>query len=222
MSNEFWEKIHASRSWGKYPDTEIVSLLISNFPTIDKRRETRVLDLGCGSGANSLMMIAEGFLTYGVDFSNSAINKLGLKLEILNESKHIQNFNVANFSNLPWADGHFDVVVDCMAIYANDLSTIKKTFSEVERVLIKGGRFISKSWSQETMKIGNGLEVEKGTLDCLTEGPCKGFGISHFFTEQELIKLCVNFELDILKKTIKEDRLKGILVGEWTVSGTLK
>ena len=222
MSHELWENIHASRSWGKYPDTEIVSLLMSNFASIDKRSKTKVLDLGCGSGANSMMMITESFLTYGVDFSPSAIDRLREKLETLNEGRLGQNFFVANFSDLPWPDGYFDVVVDCMAIYANDFSTIEKTFLEVERVLKKGGRFISKSWSHETMKISVGLKVEQGTLDCLTEGPCKGFGVSHFFNEQELKKLCVNFELDLLKKTIKEDILKGVSYGEWTVSGTLR
>lgn len=126
MSHELWENIHASRAWGKYPDTEIVSLLMSNFPSIDTRCKIKVLDLGCGSGANSMMMIAESFLTYGVDFSPSAIDRLKGTLETINESQLTQNFFVANFSDLPWPDGYFDVVVDCMAIYANDFSTIKK------------------------------------------------------------------------------------------------
>ena len=60
-----------------YPNEELLRFLGRHFFNSvpkDERKTIRVLELGCGSGANLWMISKEGFDTYGIDISNSAIS----------------------------------------------------------------------------------------------------------------------------------------------------
>ena len=47
-----WNEVHETRNWGRYPAEELVRFMARNFPAA-QRPKTRVLDLGCGTGANT-------------------------------------------------------------------------------------------------------------------------------------------------------------------------
>ena len=112
MSQELWEKTHQARAWGKYPDVDVVRLLMRHFPPREIREKISILDLGCGAGANSLMFLEEGFKAHGIDFSPAAIERIGSSLVEKKLECHQNSFIVGDFKRLPWNDNFFDVVVD--------------------------------------------------------------------------------------------------------------
>ena len=222
MSQELWEKTHQARAWGKYPDVDVVRLLMRHFPSREIREKISILDLGCGAGANSLMFIEEGFKAHGIDFSPAAIERIGSSLVEKKLECHQNSFIVGDFKRLPWNDNFFDVVVDCMSVYANETTVISQVFQEIARVLKKNGRIISRSWGYETMLISEGRAIDGRTINAAKAGPCVGFGVSHFFDQAEILELFANFDLDEFCKTTKHDILADKHVTEWTVSGVLK
>lgn len=219
MTQTFWEHIHQNQEWGKYPDIDVVRLLLREFPELKIRNKMKTLDLGCGAGANSLMMASEGFEVHGIDFSQSAINNLYRNFHNQRLEYEENNFKVGDFRSLPWNDNTFDVVVDCMALYANTSETIEIVVGELQRVIKKGGRLISRSWGLETKKFSGGQSLEHNTIDCAAKGPCKGFGISHFFSQKEIERLFIDFDLDCFLKTTRRDLKKSQIYSEWTISG---
>ena len=133
-----WEKLHSSREWGKYPAEDLVRTVMRSFGSID-RSKLEVLEIGCGAGANLGFFLNEGFKVAGIDGSPSAIESAGKRLAAYSEKPDLR---VGNFVELPWESNSFDIVVDYFALYANRMDDIRKTLSEIQRVLRSGGKIL--------------------------------------------------------------------------------
>ncbi len=68
-----WEDIFRSQAWGKYPSEDVIRFVARNFYTVPERDAIRILEVGCGPGANVWYIAKEGFSAYGIDGSTTAI-----------------------------------------------------------------------------------------------------------------------------------------------------
>jgi SAM-dependent methyltransferase len=103
----------------------------------DLRGKT-VLDLGCGSGANTLLLAGRGAQVYGIDISESLIAIARRRLRI-NRISEVVNFIVCSAHQVPLAAESVDVVLGVAILHHLDLEIVSR---EVKRVLRKGGRAI--------------------------------------------------------------------------------
>src|SRR6218665_3925654 len=133
---EHWDEKFRGRSWGRYPPEDLVRFMGRRFRAADKGA-VKVLEVGCGPGANLWFMHREGFAVHGIDISPTAIAIANARLA--NENAGIPSpaadLRVGHFARLPWPDGHFDLVVDIFALYANTTDVIGQTLAEIARVL---------------------------------------------------------------------------------------
>jgi SAM-dependent methyltransferase len=182
-----WDEKFKSRAWGRYPPEDFVRFMGRNFKHADKAN-IRVLEVGCGPGANLWFLHREGFAASGIDVSPAAITLAGQRLSTENKDCHspAPDLRVGNFSALPWPDSHFDVAADIFALYANTGAVIAGALAEVARVLKPGGLFYSKLWGTRCTGFGSGTKLEEGTYDAIATGPCAHMGVSHFFTRSEI------------------------------------
>jgi ubiquinone/menaquinone biosynthesis C-methylase UbiE len=97
-----------------------------------------VLDFGCGSGENSLLLARRGANVVGVDISLSLIELAERRLQ-LNGMGGAATFVVGSAHDLPLQTGSADVVFGIAILHHLDLAT---TSREIHRVLKKGGRAI--------------------------------------------------------------------------------
>ncbi len=185
-----WDEKFRCRAWGRYPPEDLVRFMGRNWRDADKAA-VKVLEAGCGPGANLWFMHREGFAVHGIDVSPAAIDIARARLahENVGIPSPAPDLRVGNFSRLPWPDTHFDAAVDIFALYANTTDVIRATLAEIARVLKPGGLFYSKLWGTGCTGYGQGRQLEPGTYDDIPEGPCKGMGISHFFTREEIAPL---------------------------------
>lgn len=68
-----WEEVFHSQEWGKYPGESLIRFIARNFYKRN-RKEVRILEIGCGTGANIWYLCREGFSAYGIDGSKKAVS----------------------------------------------------------------------------------------------------------------------------------------------------
>lgn len=203
-----WDDIFAGRAWGKYPPEELVRFIARTFRDVEARKNTRVLEVGCGPGANLWFLAREGFAVSGIDGSSHAIEAAGKRLrsENLTDGKRPADLRVGNFATLPWDDASFDAVIDVGGITSNTTQTIRSVFAEIHRVLKPGGWLFTMVFAPETTGALSGKKLEEGTTEDPAEGPLKGLGVIHVFTGDELrheLRAFSETSLDWLRRSDK-------------------
>lgn len=95
-----------------------------------KKKPNRILDVGCGTGRN-LLMLQEFGQTFGVD-----INPLALKFCFQRKQSRVKQSGI---EKLPFKDNYFDLVTIFDVLYHRGVKNDLKALVEVYRVIKPGG-----------------------------------------------------------------------------------
>jgi SAM-dependent methyltransferase len=185
-----WEEIFKQREWGKYPPEHLVRFVALNFGRAADRGSVRLLEIGCGPGANVWFMAREGFAVSGIDGSPTAIQKASQRLASEGLSADLR---VGDFAELPWPNSSFDGVVENVSLGANPWSNIRRALHEVHRVLKPGSPVLSTFFTDRTWGYGQGDMVEIDGFVNLREGPLSGHGFCLFLTRARVPELFRDF-----------------------------
>jgi len=201
-----WEKIHSEQEWGKYPPEEIVRFVARNLYRLD-RPNTKVLEIGCGTGAITWYLAREGFDAFGVDGSETAIGKGRQRLADERLAAHL---SVGDVSKLDFKDAHFDAIIDSAVIYAHTVGSIREILRECHRVLKNGGRFFSSGlFGTKCTGFGKGDKLEEFTFTHVPEGVFVNRGTVHFFNRDQIVRYWQeagfrNLKIDTVERTDKD------------------
>ena len=125
-----------------YPNEELLRFFGAYYfaLTPEVRKRVRVLEVGCGSGANLWMIAREGFEAHGIDLSPEG---LMLCEQMLRKWDTAASLKQGDMTVLDYENGFFDVVVDVFSSYCMPEKQFDRFLDEVSRVLKPGGRFFS-------------------------------------------------------------------------------
>lgn len=101
-------------------------------------RGRRIVDFGCGSGANTALLANRGAHVWAVDISEDLIRLAERRMRVSGRAGGAQ-FIVGSAHDLPFPDGSIDIVFGIAILHHLDLRLVAK---EVHRVLKPGGRAI--------------------------------------------------------------------------------
>ncbi len=110
------------------------------FSQIELNKDSEVLDLGCGLGG-TCRMLAEKYdcMVHGIDYSEQHIETANLLSNLVDLNGHT-SFKQGDATELPYPSEQFDLVITQHVQMC--IADKEKFYSEVKRVLKKGGRFI--------------------------------------------------------------------------------
>ena len=144
---------------------------------LEKFKNSKFLDLGCGIGADTLYLIERGYKVISVDYSKEAINNIlsnikGSEAKILDMNEKFTFEN--NSFNL--------IIADISLHYFNEEKT-KNIMKEIKRILNKNGILICRvsSINDKYYGAGSGTEIEKRYYD-------HGSYAQRYFNEDDLNK----------------------------------
>jgi SAM-dependent methyltransferase len=186
-----WEEIFRSRTWGRYPQEDVVRFVARAFYHVTDRSTVRILEIGCGPGSGASWFVArEGFRLAGIDASATAIEKSRSRFAAEGLAGE---FVQGDVTALPWPDGTFDAVLDVVCLACNTEEETRTILHEVHRVLVPGGRHFSLTPKAGCWGDGTGTRLDSTTVDAVAEGPFAGLGKTRFATAASLESLYGDF-----------------------------
>ena len=203
-------KTHSMNNW---PFSDLVSYVM-RFSKPAKSK-IRVLELGCGSGANIPFFLSLNAEYFGIDESKTTIRKLKKKNPMLKNNIVVGDFT----KELPFQK-KFDLIVDRASINHNPTNGIKKCLDLVHQKLKTNGKFIGIDWFS-TRDIG--YKSGRKTNDIFTKSYVGGryYGVSkiHFNNEKHLLNLLKNFKILCLDEKIYKSiiPIKNKTIAVWNI-----
>jgi SAM-dependent methyltransferase len=106
-------------------------------PALRRHQVHCLLDLGCGTGNDTLRLTREGYRVIGLDHSREAIQQAAKK------AAGLVTFLIADMAtSLPFRTASFDAVMSNVALHMFDDALTRRVFAEVKRVLRPAGVFV--------------------------------------------------------------------------------
>ena len=156
----FWERpevveMFASRG----PDKRMLALLE------DASKETRVLDIGCAGGRNSLWLAEQGFDFHAVDASKAMLAKTRKRVaEVLGQEEAERRVLETRMDDLRTFEGNFFDLVIAFGIFqgAQTEAEWHRAVGETARVLKPGGQVLVAHFSPDSDPTGEGVHLVEG------------------------------------------------------------
>ena len=146
MFSDYWNQTHK-----KYLEKQIVyDNWLDGYKEVLGKCKTKVLDLGCGCGNDTLYLTEKGFDVIACDYSEVAIGKI--KQNFSNVETKLINIS----QTLPFEDQTFDLIVADLSLHYFDEQTTKRIMKELKRILKKNGNLIARVNSTEDVNHGAG------------------------------------------------------------------
>lgn len=184
--NPVWDKIFTQREPSSYPFDNVVSFVFRNFPKNKPRNKINILEVGCGGGNNMLFLAQEGFNAYGIDGSKNALDIAKKRFSLMGLDA---TFIHGDFTNLPFQEGFFDLVIDRGAICCVDKTAAIKAIEQIHNVLLKNGKFLFNPYGDQHTSCTTGIEGTNGITTGIKNGTLVNVGDISFYNKDELFKI---------------------------------
>ena len=185
----YWDNLH------KYYSREDIKIddWLDKFSDIIDNCSTPVVDLGCGSGNDTLYLINKGKKVISCDQSSNAIENIKKNFPEIYDTKC---FNMLD--GMPFKDDSFDVIIaDLCLHYFREVDTIK-IINEIYRILTEKGCLIFRinSINDVNHGAGEGNEIEHHLYETNDKR------LKRFFDEEDIKYFFKDFDIEYLNEEI--------------------
>lgn len=124
---------------------------------LNKYKDTEILDLGCGIGADTLYLIERGFHVLSCDFSDEALKSIQKNIAG-SKTKYLDMFD-----KFPFENESYSVIIADLSLHYFDHETTTHIMKEIKRILKKDGILFSRVVSVNDVNFGAGVgeQLEK-------------------------------------------------------------
>lgn len=192
FSTEWDEMYKAGMQNSIWPWSEVVSHVNRYFR--GDKHGLRVLELGCGAGANIPFFVSVGAEYYGIEGSITEVEMLQKRFCQDGVTVKQGDFTLS----LPF-EGEFDLVLDRAALMHNATEDIEKAIALAYGKLKKGGYFFGFDWPSENYEVFTDENEIYDVIDANTKvfhsGYYNGLGRVHYSDSEHIRKLFERMEI---------------------------
>ena len=126
--------------YDRFTFTEKSKFRRNQIELMDIRKGENVLEVGCGTGALSILSkiaVGESGEVEGIDIAPKMISNAQQKARKANLNI---NFKIASVNELPYPDNYFDLVISSLMFHHLPVAVKKEGLEEIYRVLKEEGR----------------------------------------------------------------------------------
>lgn len=177
----------------------------------------RVLELGCGAGANIPLFRSFGAAYHAIEGSPTIVARLRERFP-----EYAATLASGDFTEPFPFEGGFDLIVDRAALTHNSTEAIRRCLDEVHSRLKPGGVFIGIDWfstEHSDMPLGQ-PDADAYTRSRFPSGQFAGIGRAHFSDRAHLEDLFRRFEIIALEHTTARTLVPagGPLLACWNIA----
>lgn len=184
MISPEWNSCYESGFYAEYSYAHHLPLLMIQRCGKDLSGQ-RVLELGCGLGANVAWLNQLKAEYYGVDGSSSAIETFRSERPELADRVRLADFT----QEIPF-EGQFDIMFDRASVSHNDMDGIRSCVELILEALKPGGLYFGTDWfSTKHSEYGRGTDLGDGTRANYPDGQFHHVGKVRFSDEAEITHL---------------------------------
>ena len=181
--SDYWKTAYQNGRRQRYPWDCVVSFVYHHAPSERERKDVQILEVGCGTGSNLWFAAREGFSVAGLELQSDAVR---LARERFEEDRLVGDFKVGSFTDIPFPDGAFDLVIDRAALTCASFADMTTAIDEIGRVIKPGGRLFYNCYSAQHSSAQAGEIVGHGTVTDISGGTLSGLDQLTFITENDI------------------------------------
>lgn len=212
--SEEWENTYRTGTHNSiWPWSEVVSLVNHYFKG---QENLRVLELGCGAGANIPFFDSIGASYYGIEGSQTQV-------DLLNERFDSDKITIAqgDFTKDLLFDQRFDLVLDRSSVTHNKTEDIRNVVRMVNEKLVGGGCFFGIDWFSSGHSHHDTDDDEYEWVDdntrIFTSGYFSGLGNVHFSDADHILGLFKDMDIvELYEKTKQWSRPTEKVYSHWS------
>ena len=184
----YWNKVYKEIGNVK----PVYDLWLDRYKEIfDKGRDGRIIDLGCGSGNDSIYLEERNYSVISCDYSKEALHIV---------SRYMKNPDLVEIDmteGLPFESDSAEVIIADLSLHYFDDMTTKYVLNEIKRVLKCRGYLIARVNSVNDINYNAGCGEEFERHFYLTKD-----GFKRFFDEVDIRKYFGVFNIQSMKETV--------------------
>ena len=186
MKEKGWEPVY-KKEGDLYKD---VQPKIKKYAKIFKKNKYEtVLDLGCGTGRNTIYLAQQGFFVYALDASKTGVAITRKKAQELRLTRI--KYKVADMRKTSYPDNYFDAIVCIFVLSHGLLKDNEDAVNEIYRILKPEGMLVTEFMSVKDKTCGKGKKIEENTyLGGMEDDPHM---MHHYFTKEEIKRTLSKF-----------------------------
>ena len=192
-----WDRCYSeNRHNSVWPFSDLVSYVMRHSNV--KSKKLRVLELGCGAGANVPFFLSLGCDYHGIEGSPIAVKRLRSRFPSIKDRLAIGDFTEA----LPFS-GKFDLIVDRSSLTHNTTDTIKRGLGLVTSMMRPRARYVGIDWfSTQHSEYLHGVGIDRFTKTGYKDGSFANVGKVHFSSKEHLRDLFRRFKFLIMEHKV--------------------
>ncbi len=150
---DYWNETHQKYSQGKI----VYDNWLDGYKSVLDECKTAVLDLGCGTGNDTLYLTEKGFKVLACDYSEVALDKIKKSFD------DVETILLDISEALPFADNSFDIVIADLSLHYFVEQTTMSIMKEIKRILSPKGHLLARvnSIADINHGAGQGKKLEK-------------------------------------------------------------
>ncbi len=195
---EHTQHTHWEETYSKRPDffgAEPSEFGVRAAATLEQHGLHTILELGCGQGRDTFMLLQRGFAVTAVDYSEAGLRQMEQQAKVLGVANRLTMRRNDARQGLPFPDDSFDGCFSHM-FFTMELTEqeLERIFREILRVLKPNGLNIYSVRNDRDPHFGKGTHVAEE----MWQNPM-GF-VVHFFSGEKVQRFAKGYELLWMKE----------------------
>lgn len=185
-----FDALYVKGRQGKYPNEMLIRFINSKFPP-EVRANSKILDLGFGTGRHLIYLAEEGFQAHGIERS---INGVEIAANWLSEKGLKAVIKAGSVVDASLGKEEFDAIIDVACIQHNRYAEMERIVLNSYCALKQGGYLFSVQKNNYDSLLETGTQLEGMTYE-FPEGVDKVYNstIISFASIEDITKLYGNF-----------------------------